>query len=267
MSRLENNVAIVTGAARGSGRAIATRFVTEGAEVILADVLDDRGQATAAEIGQHAVYRHCDVSDEANWADLIAYTVGRFGSLNVLVNNAAVLHIGEIRETSVDAYMRVARVNELGTFLGIRAAIDPLIAAGGGSVINISSIDGHYAAARTSAYSASKFAVRGLTKVAALELGRFGIRVNCICPAVGNPEMVTEALSTEEKDALGLRDGTTMRDRFRPPPVGRFGELDDVASTAVFLASDESAFYTGADFMLDGGSTAGMHPLDVPQRS
>lgn len=182
----------------------------------------------------------------------------RFGALHVLVNNAAVLHLATIADTTVDAYLRVFRANELGTFLGIRAVIDSMTEAGGGSIVNISSIDGLYAAPFTGAYAASKFAVRGLAKVAALELGGVGIRVNCICPAAGNPEMVAETLSPELRAALG-GNASAMRDRVRPPPVGRHGRVDDVAWAAVFLASDESSFCTGADLMVDGGVTAGMN--------
>jgi 3alpha(or 20beta)-hydroxysteroid dehydrogenase len=257
MARLDGKIAIVTGAARGSGLAIARRFVAEGARVVVADVLDDRGKLAVEELGSAALYRHCDVSEEADWSDLVSYTVSQLGRLDVLVNNAAVLHINEITDTTVEAYQRIFRVNELGTFLGIRAAVEPMKAAGGGSIVNISSIDGHYAAPRTSAYSASKFAVRGLTKVAALELGRFGIRVNSICPAAGNPEMVLESLPPEMLQTYASR-AAERPSGMMTPPVGRFGEMDDVAAAALFLASDDSTYFTGADFMLDGGITCGM---------
>jgi 3alpha(or 20beta)-hydroxysteroid dehydrogenase len=260
--RLDGKVAIVTGGARGSGQAIARRFVAEGARVVVADVLDDRGKPAVEELGPAALYRHCDVSEEQEWDDLTAYTVAQLGRLDVLVNNAAVLHINLLRETTVDAYLRVFRVNELGTFLGIRAAIEPMKRAGGGSIVNISSIDGHYAAPRTSAYSASKFAVRGLTKVAALELGRLGIRVNAICPAAGNPEMVMESLPPAMIEAYAS-GAAERRSAMATPPVGRFGTVEDVAAAALFLASDDSAYFTGADFMLDGGTTSGMH---IPDR-
>jgi 3alpha(or 20beta)-hydroxysteroid dehydrogenase len=258
MGRLDGKVAVVTGAARGSGEAIARRFVSEGARVVVADVLDELGKQTVEGLGEGALYHHCDVSEERDWEDLMAYTVSQMGPLNTLVNNAAVLHINEIQDTTVEAYLRIARVNELGTFLGIRAAIGPMRDAGGGSIINISSIDGHYVAPRTSAYSASKFAVRGLTKVAALELGRYGIRVNAICPAAGNPQMVLESLPADLVKSYSERLAN-MRDLMKPPPVGRFGQMDDVAATALFLASDDSAYYSGADFMLDGGATCGMN--------
>ena len=173
--------------------------------------------------------------------------------LTTLVNNAAILHIAPLEHTSVDDYLRVSRVNELGTFLGIRSAIAPMRANGGGSIVNISSIDGHHAAPGTSAYCASKFAVRGLTKTAALELGRYGIRVNSVNPAAGSDEMLEPLLPGV--DVRAMRDDQERRD---PPPIGRRGRVEDVAATVAFLASDDSAFYTGADFDLDGGITAGM---------
>src|SRR5579884_2727463 len=222
MARLDGKIAIVTGGARVSGQAIARRFVAEGSRVVVADLLDDRGKLAVEELGSAALYRHCDVSEEADWADLVAYTVSQLGRLDVLVNNAAVLHINEITDTTVEAYQRIFRVNELGSFLGIRAAVEPMKAAGGGSIVNISSIDGHYAAPRTSAYSASKFAVRGLTKVAALELGRFGIRVNAICPAAGNMEMVLESLPPEMLETYASRAAERPAGMM-VPPVGRFG--------------------------------------------
>ena len=176
------------------------------------------------------------------------------GPLTTLVNNAAILHIAPIEFTSVDDYIRVVRVNELGTFLGVRSAIEPMRKNGGGSIINIASIDGHHAAPGTAAYSASKFGVRGITKVAALELGRYGIRINSINPAAGSDEMLQPFFP--ELDVTARRDAQEKHD---PPPIGRRGRVQDVAASVAFLASDDSEFYTGADFDLDGGITAGMN--------
>ena len=257
MGRLNGKVAIVTGAARGSGEAIARTMVAEGAVVVLGDVRDDLGQKVAAELGDNAVYCHLDVTQEEDWRYAIAVSQ-TFGPLNVLVNNAAVLHIAPIAETSLDDYRRVTEVNEIGTFLGVREVIEPMKAAGGGSIINISSIDGWHVSPGTSAYSASKFAVRGITKVAALELGRHGIRVNAINPAAGNDEMIKPFLSAE-----ALADHGKNMDA--GSPIGRRGTSQDVAWAAVFLASDESGFFNAADIPLDGGLTAGMLiPGDIP---
>ena len=261
MGRLDGKVAIVTGAARGTGEAIARLLVEEGAKVLLGDILDDRGKPVADSLGDAARYLHLDIANEHDWEDAVELTLREFGSLTTLVNNAAILHVAPIAETSADEYMRVVRVNELGTFLGVRSAIEPMKAAGGGSIINIGSIDAWHAAPGTVAYAASKFAVRGITKVAALELGRFGIRVNAINPAAGNPEMVQPFLP----EGLDLKKLSRGRRAFGTTPIGRRGEMIDVARAVVFLASDESSFFSGADFPLDGGVTAGMIiPGDIP---
>ena len=254
-NRLQGKVAIVTGGARGSGAAIARRFADEGASVVVSDVLDDRGHETVAGIGGAASYEHADVTREDHWESLVGTTVDRHGALHVLVNNAAVLRLRSIEETTVDDYRRIFEVNDLGTFLGIRAAIAPMRDAGGGSIVNISSIDGIFVTPGTAAYAASKFAVRGLTKTAALELGRFGIRVNAVCPAAGNPEMVAGALPPDFDFQRVIDGGGAARHR---APLERRGTMQDVADAAVFFASDESAFVSGADLLVDGGMSAGM---------
>ena len=251
MTRLEGKTAIVTGAARGSGEAIARRLIADGASVVLMDLLDDLGKAVAEDLGASARYVHGDITEEADWTNAIDIAQGEFGPLTTLVNNAAIIHIAPIEHTSPEDYLRVVRVNEMGTFLGVRSAIVPMRANGGGSIVNISSIDGHHAAGGTSAYCASKFGVRGLSKVAALELGRYGIRVNCVNPAAGSNEMVEPLVP----DIAKMRD---LQEKHDPPPIGRRGRVEDVAATVAFLASDDSAFYTGADFDLDGGITAVM---------
>ncbi len=253
--RLAGKVAVVTGAARGTGAVVAARLTAEGARVVAVDVLDDRGRDVVAAIGDAARYVHCDVSNEQDWADTIR-AARAFGGLDVLVNNAAVLQLSGIEDTTVDTYRHVFEVNELGTFLGIRAAIDPMRERGGGSIVNISSIDGVFVTPGTAAYAASKFAVRGLTKTAALELGRFGIRVNAVCPAAGNSEMVTEALPPGF-DFGAPREGGAAIPR-HPRPLGRRGRMEDVADAVVFLASDESSFVSGADLVVDGALSVGM---------
>ena len=248
--RLDGKTAIVTGGARGSGAEIAQRFAEEGANVVIADVLDELGRATAESIGPAARYMRCDVTSENDWAALVE----SIDTINVLVNNAAVLVLRSIANTTVADYRRVFEVNELGTFLGIRAMIEPMRAAGG-SIVNISSIDGVFATPGTAAYAGSKFAVRGLTKTAALELGSLHIRVNAVCPAAGNMEMVTNALPPDFDFNAVMEAGGGDREHF---PIGRRGRMRDVADAALFLASDESGFVTGTDLVVDGGISAGM---------
>lgn len=238
-------MAIVTGAARGTGAETVRVLAAEGAQVVGADITDAEGIVRT------------DVTSEDDWAALVATTVERHGRLDVLVNNAAVLLLKSIADTTVADYDRVYRVNELGPFLGIRAVTDAMKASGGGSIINVSSIDGVYVAGATGAYSASKFAVRGLTKTAAVELGQFRIRVNAVCPEAGNPEMIRPFM--EKLDPAALAE-------VKPPPrppLRRKPEMLDVANTIVFLASDESGFYNGADFVLDGGQSVG-YRVDIP---
>ena len=178
MGRLDGKVAIVTGAARGTGEATARLFVREGARVALADVIDDNGESAAKALGDAAVYLHLDVGSESDWQRAVESTVGHFGSLDVLVNNAGVLHMAAITDTELSDFERVIRVNQVGTFLGVKSVVAAMKRAGGGSIVNISSIDGLQGKNGLVAYSSSKWAVRGITKVAALELGKFGIRVN-----------------------------------------------------------------------------------------
>src|SRR5262245_41526428 len=190
MGRLDGKVAIVTGAARGTGAAIARLFVREGARVVLADVRDELGAGVARELGTPAHFVHLDVASEADWQRGVGETLARFGRLDVLVNNAAVLHLAAIADTTSDDFLRVVRVNQLGTFLGIRAASGPMRDGGGGSIVNVASVDALRGQNGVAAYASSKWAVRGLTRVAAIELGRHGIRVNTVCPEAGSPHMI-----------------------------------------------------------------------------
>ncbi|MCU1468357.1 MAG: 3-oxoacyl-ACP reductase [Actinomycetia bacterium] len=249
MHRLEGKIALVTGAARGTGAATARRFVDEGARVVIADILDERGEATAAELGEAARFVHLDVTDETAWERVIDGVGATEGALHVLVNNAAVLHLATIDATATEAFERVMRVNVLGPFLGIRTCLPMLRASGAGAIVNIGSIDSVQGAALTGAYTASKFALRGLTKVVALENKKRGVRANIVCPMLGNPEMHPEIVGTDS--------GPARRGGGKPP------DLDVIAEAVCYLAADESRFTTGTELVLDGGHSAGM-ALDLP---
>ena len=244
MGRLDGKVAIVTGAARGQGEAEARLFAAEGAKVVLADVLDAEGEVAAKDIGKNAKYVHTDVSSEDDWANVIA-EAETFGPLSVLVNNAAILRFSSIAETTLDEYLQVIMINQVGTFLGMRSAIEPMKRAGGGSIINISSIDGIGSKNSLVSYSSSKGAVRSMTKTAALELGQFGIRVNSVhpggvfTPMIGDiPKEIFDAGHTQ----LALR---------------RSADPVEIANMVLFLASEEASYCTGGEFVVDGGWLAG----------
>jgi 3alpha(or 20beta)-hydroxysteroid dehydrogenase len=246
--RLAGKVALITGASKGQGEAHARRFAAEGAGVVLADVLDERGERVAKEIGDAALYVHLDVSDESEWAAAVEAATSRFGKLDVLVNNAGVNHFATLCDTTTEDFMRVVNVNLLGCFLGIRTAAPAIIAAGGGSIVNVSSMNGLVGASWTGAYVATKFAIRGLTKTAAMELGPRGVRVNSIHPGAIDTDMARAGL------AAARAAGT---DPMAKLPLGRAGTVEEAASLALFLASDESSYSTGSEFVFDGGWTAG----------
>ncbi|UQS26304.1 glucose 1-dehydrogenase [Amycolatopsis thermalba] len=251
MGRLDGKAALITGAARGQGAAAARRFTQEGAKVMVADVADDDGKALAEEIG--AVYQHLDVSREDDWAAAVQRAGDEFGGLTVLVNNAGILHFSELAHTSLADYERVIGINQIGAFLGMRSVVEPMTRAGGGSIINVSSVEGLAGMPFLVAYTASKFAIRGMTKVAALELGRKGIRVNSVHPGMIDTKMVSDAAGGAEIDTSWVGKKVAL---------GRVGEPDEIAQLAVFLASDESSYCTGAEFVADGGATA-THALNI----
>ena len=242
--RLDGKVAIITGAARGQGAAEARMFAAEGAQVVLGDVLDAEGEAVAAEIGAAARYVHLDVTSEADWAAAVA-AAEAMGPLNVLVNNAAILVFTSIADTTLEEYRRVIEVNQVGTFLGIRSAIAPMERAGGGSIVNISSIDGIGSKNALVSYSSSKGAVRAMTKTAALELGQSGIRVNSVHPG----GVFTPMVGDVPIDILDLGH--------QHLPLRRIGRVEEIASMVLFLASDEASYCTGGEFVVDGGWLAG----------
>jgi 3alpha(or 20beta)-hydroxysteroid dehydrogenase len=246
VGRLDGRVALITGAARGQGEAEARLFHEEGASVVIADILDEEGSALAGALGDRARYIHLDVSEETQWAAAIEEVEQAHGRIDVLVNNAAILRFGAIKDTTVEEYLKVVHINQLGVFLGMRAVVPMMAAAGSGSIINVSSTEGTAGLAGLVAYASTKWAVRGLTKVAAMELGAQGIRVNTILPGGVETPLVKSA--GIEGDISGW---------FTKLPLGRIGQPQEIAQVALFLASDASSYCTGAEVVADGGLTAG----------
>jgi 3alpha(or 20beta)-hydroxysteroid dehydrogenase len=241
--RLEGKVALITGAARGQGEAEARRFVAEGAKVLLTDVLDEEGEAVAAELGEAAAYRHLDVTSEDDWNAAVADAEARFGPLSILVNNAGILDFGPVQQQDVARFRAVIDVNLTGTLIGIKVAAASMERAGGGSIINISSNAGIVGLPQAAAYVSSKWAVRGLSKSAAQDLGPLGIRVNSVHPG---------GIATPMVGGGDPRSGW-----IRKLPLARWGQPDDVANVVTFLASDEASYVTGAEWSVDGGATSG----------
>jgi 3alpha(or 20beta)-hydroxysteroid dehydrogenase len=247
VGRLDGKVVLITGAARGQGEAGARLCAAEGARVVLGDVLDAQGRAVAETLGDRGLYLHHDVSQEDSWARFVAAAHERFGRIDVLVNNAGILRIAPIASITLEEYMRVINVNQVGCLLGMRAVVPSLVEAGGGSIVNVSSTSGIEGTAGLVGYVASKFAVRGMTKTAALELGRLGIRVNAVCPGgIDTPMGRGEDFGSVDTEAV-----------YAALPLGRIGRPDEVARAVVFLASDESSYCTGAELVVDGGLLAG----------
>lgn len=249
MGRVWDKVAIITGAARGQGAVAARLFAAEGARVVVADLREDQARAVADEIGDRASFVRLDVGDEASWKNAVEHALTSFGKLDILVNNAGIFHKKPIEETSVDEIVNVFRVNQLGVLLGMKAVLPAMRAAGGGSIVNISSVAGLRGAPNTAAYTASKHAVRGATKVAALELSPYRIRVNSVHPGLIDTDMVRETLDTSFMDGL-----------VKAIPQQRMGTSDDVARMVLFVASDEASYSTGCEFVCDGGSLTGNFP-------
>ncbi len=243
MGRLDGKVCLVTGAARGQGACEARLFAQEGAKVWLTDVLDDDGEAVAADIG--GTYRHLDVTDEHAWREVVDELVRSHGRIDVLVNNAGIYSVGRHFEIDVDDFSRVMDVNCLGVFLGMRAVSPLMREAGSGSIVNVSSIAGIVGGTNAFAYFTSKWAVRGMTKAAAVENARRNVRVNSIHPGVIETDML--------QDVPGNDDAARM---VRGVPLGRMAQPEEVARLALFLASDESSYCTGSEFVVDGGMTA-----------
>ena len=254
MTRLANKVAIITGAARGMGAATARLFVSEGARVVIADVLEEPGQALAEELGEHARFQHLDVRDETQWRALLDQTSETFGEVDVLVNNAGVLQFSTLFQTSQEDFERVISINLTGTFNGLRIVGERMVTRGRGSIVNISSVDGMKGANGLGAYCASKWGIRGLTRVAAMELGHRGVRVNSVHPGgvdtlMGNPYQEGKA---------------QVNQRYAQVPLQRVGEPIEVARTSLFLASDDSSYLCGAEITVDGGMSTGIYYMGFP---
>lgn len=243
---LEGKVALISGAARGQGAAEARLFAASGAQVVIGDILDEQGQALAESLGDAARYVHLDVTREADWAATVEVATTAFGKLDILVNNAGVLHFARIGQTTLEDFERVVRINQVGTFLGMRAVIPALKQAGGGAIVNISSTAAFEGMTGTVAYTASKWAVRGMTKTVAMEVGRDNIRVNSVHPGGMNTPMVQAP------------DGSVETQYYKHLALPRIGEPEEVARMVRFIASDECSYTTGSEFIIDGGMIQGV---------
>ena len=247
--RLTGKVALITGAARGQGAVEARVFAKEGASVVLTDIRDDEGEKVAAEInelGGKAHYMRHDVIEEREWVVAVARTVELFGGLHVLINNAGIFVTTVIEHTTVEEWDRIMDINARGVFLGIKHAIPAMRESGGGSIVNISSTAGLVGNPREGAYTASKGAVRLMTKSAAIQAAKDGIRVNSVHPGFIDTEMV----------AFISQDPESMAEIMPKIPLGRSGTSDDIAKGALFLASDEASYVTGTELVIDGGYVA-----------
>jgi 3alpha(or 20beta)-hydroxysteroid dehydrogenase len=238
--KLEGKVAIISGAARGQGADEARRFVAEGARVVLTDLLPS-GAEVAAELGSAALFLRHDVAVEAEWRKVVETAVGKFGRIDVLVNNAGIFTPAALEETTVESFERHYRVNQLGPFLGMKSVVEAMKAAGGGSIVNISSVAGMRGFPGMIAYAGSKWALRGMTKCVARELAQFKIRVNSIHPGLVNTPM----LNDHDPEALKQFEAAV--------PLGRMATTADVVEIVTFLASDLSSNMTGAEIVTDGG--------------
>ncbi|GAA1968898.1 glucose 1-dehydrogenase [Isoptericola halotolerans] len=244
LADLTDRVAVVTGGARGIGAAYVRALHDAGARVVVADLLEDAGSALAAELGERARFVALDVTDEDRWQEVVADTVEAWGGVDVLVNNAGIANAGPIEHYPRAKWDAVIAVNLTGTYLGCRAVVPAMKAGGGGSIINISSVEGMRGSTHLHGYVASKFGVRGLTKSLAVELGEAGIRVNSVHPGFIDTEM------TAKIDPSGL-----------PIPLRRGGRAEDLTGTVLYLAGESSAYVTGAEIVVDGGMINGVGHL------
>ena len=245
MGRVSGKVVLISGGAQGMGAAHARALVAEGAKVVIGDILDEPGGALAEELGDSARYVHLDVTQADQWDAAVATVVEAYDALTGLVNNAGIVALGKIGSFDMDQWQKVIDVNLTGTFLGMQAVVGEMKKAGSGSIINVSSIEGLRGAPMVHPYVASKWAVRGLAKSAALELGRRNIRVNSV-----HPGFIKTPMTEHFPDDMVIA------------PLGRHGQSSEVASFVVFLISDESSFATGAEFVVDGGLVTDVNHKD-----
>ena len=245
MTRLSGKTAIITGGARGMGETHVRRFLLEGAKVLFTDVLEENGKALAAELGADAQFMRADVVSESDWTQVIAAAEKAYGPVNILVNNAGIVIRHPIEDMSEAEYRKVIDINQVGVFLGMKAVAPSMRRAKGGSIINISSIAGFVGRPQTVAYAASKFAVRGMTKVAASEFGKDNIRVNSVHPG----PVLTPMFASMDQSVRDALVGEV--------PLGRMARPEEASDLIVFLASDESTYCSGAEFLIDGGMLAG----------
>jgi 3alpha(or 20beta)-hydroxysteroid dehydrogenase len=254
MGRLEGKVAIVTGAASGMGAATAELFAEEGAKVVLCDVNRSAGEAVAARIGGDAIFRHHDIRSEAGWAALVTEVCERFGTIDILINNAAIVGMWPIEEMDVEQARAVVDTNVFGALLGAKNVAPAMRRAGRGVIVNLSSLTGVIGMNGLSAYSASKWAVRGITRSLALELGPVGIRVCTLIPGGVNTPMNNPAGANSED----------LKSAYSHVPLQRIGEPIEVARAALFLASDDASYISGCELMVDGGDAAGYYQPGLP---
>lgn len=243
MARLDGKIAIITGAAQGMGASHARKFIEEGAKVVLTDLNDEKGNALAAELGENALFVKHNVTSSDDWATVVAETEKAFGPVNVLVNNAGITIAKSILALTEEDYRRIVDINQVSVFLGMKSVIPSMQKASGGSIVNISSMNGIVTGAI--GYTDTKFAVRGMTKAAAIEGAHYGIRVNSVHPGVIATPMVVQ----EDTKAA-------VEEFSKHIPLKRVAQPEEVSSLVVFLASDESSYSTGAEFIIDGGLTA-----------
>lgn len=250
MGRLDGKVAIVTGAAGGMGESHAKRFVEEGAKVVVADLASSNGETLASELGENAIFLESDVTDEASWENLVSKTIDAFGKIDILVNNAGVsTAVSNVEDTPLEEFNKVVSINQVGVFLGMKHVIPNMKENNSGSIINISSISGIRGTPGGVSYGATKFAVTGLTKSVALEVAETGIRVNSVHPGVIRTKMT-------DPDLLPPEVAKNIQAHIDRIPAKRMAEPQEVTNLVLYLASDESTYSNGAEFIVDGGSTA-----------